>query len=586
VQLFLSSALRVRSDLEPTDDDLSYVAQICRCVEGMPLAILMAASWSKMLTPAEILTEIEHSIDFLEADLRDAPARHRSMRAVFDHSWRLLSKREQEVFSGLSVFRGGFVTEAAQHVTGASLRELMVLVSKSLLYRSSTGRYQLQELLRQYAESKLGEMACDRQRAFNLHCTYYAQFLEQRRDTFRKRGPGSAVVEMANIRAAWEWALQHGRLPEVRRSLEGLWWLGGSLGIRYREEAALLAPAVDLLRKSEPTRENQLALGLALCCLAVSLNWAGFPEAAFPLAQEGLSLVRRLGTGRVLALGHALAFYSGLAKDPAQARQLLEQGLAIAQEADRPLEACWILNALAWTALRGDQYDEAERHWLTFLRIAREIDHRLGQPISLGGLGHVARSRGRYARATAYYEQSLALFRDLGERGWVVRRLNDLGDVTLASGGLELARALYNEALSSAEELADVMQVAKALCSLGEVALAAGDVVAARRCCWRVLQIAMGGQRSNIGREALIPVARLAVHRGERELAVELMSLALCERSSFPGEALLGAEALLDELRSGLSPDVYAASQERGRARDLQETVEELLAELKSEVSE
>jgi predicted ATPase len=583
IRLFAAGALRAQPNLDLTGQALADVVRICQLVDGIPLAIVLAAAWVEMLTPAEIAAEIEGQmsglgLDILETELSGVPERQRSMRAVFDHSWRLLPPRGQEILAGLSVFRGGFTREAAQCVTGASLRELMVLVNRSLLHRAPTGRYDVHELLRQYAAEKLAQSPDAGEAAHDRHCAHYAQFLAQRRDTFRKRGLGDAVEEIANIRAAWEWALQHARLPEIRRSLEGIWWLGA-----YRDESSMLAQAVDLLRRAEPTRENQLALGLALGYLAVSLNWAGLPQAASPLAQEGLSLVRRLGTGRVLALGHALAFYGGVAKDATQARQLLDQGLAIAQEADRPLEVCWILNALGWTALNRGRYNEAEQHWLTFLRIASEIDHRRGQPISLGGLGHAARFRGQYARARAYYAQSLALFRKLGDRGWIARRLNDLGAVTLASGDLEQARARYREALSSSEELTDLMQVARALCGLGEVALAAEDIPAARRRCQRVLQVAMADQRANVGREALIPAARLVAHRGEREQAVELVALALCERSSFPGEALHGAEEFLGELQSALSPDVYAAAQERGRQRDLWATVEELLAGLEEQ---
>ena len=106
----------------------------------MPLAILMAAAWLEMLSPEEIATEISQVLDFLETDLRDVPERQRSIRAVFDHTWGLLSEPEQVVFQSLSVFRGGFTREAAQRVTGASLRELMALVNKSLLRRTPTGR--------------------------------------------------------------------------------------------------------------------------------------------------------------------------------------------------------------------------------------------------------------------------------------------------------------------------------------------------------------------------------------------------------------------------------------------------------------
>jgi len=155
--LFLQSARRARPGWEPAGGDLQAVARICRLVEGMPLGILLAAAWVEMLTPAEIADEVQHSLDFLETEVRGVPERQRSIRAVFDYAWSLLTLREREVLAALSVFRGGFFREAAQQVAGAGLRDLMGLVNKSLLQRAPTGRYGMHELLRQYAAEKLVE---------------------------------------------------------------------------------------------------------------------------------------------------------------------------------------------------------------------------------------------------------------------------------------------------------------------------------------------------------------------------------------------------------------------------------------------
>ncbi|HSR29272.1 MAG TPA: protein kinase, partial [Anaerolineae bacterium] len=167
VKLFVQGARRVRPGFELAGRDQQYVARICRLVAGMPLAILLAAAWVELLSPEEIEGEIAASLDFLETDLRDVPERQRSIQAVFDYSWNLLGERERAVFAGLSVFRGGFLREAAQAVTGATLRELKALVDKSLLHRTPTGRYEIHELLRQYGLEKLvqrGELEALRQR--------------------------------------------------------------------------------------------------------------------------------------------------------------------------------------------------------------------------------------------------------------------------------------------------------------------------------------------------------------------------------------------------------------------------------------
>jgi tetratricopeptide (TPR) repeat protein len=197
-------------------------------------------------------------------------------------------------------------------------------------------------------------------------------------------------------------------------------------------------------------------------------------------------------------------------------------------------------------------------------------------------LAKVAYLRGQYARAKVFQEQSLAIFRELGERQWIVGRLDALGEVALASGDLEQARTRYREALSLAEELAAMVSVERALCGLGDVALAAGDVLAARQHYRRALQVAMEAPRVDAGRRALISLAKLVAHRGKRGLAVELLTLAFDVRPDLWHETLRGTEALQGELRSGLSPEAYAAAQARGRGRDLEATLRELLADLEA----
>ncbi|MHB1319642.1 MAG: BTAD domain-containing putative transcriptional regulator, partial [Anaerolineae bacterium] len=155
VALFMQRARRASPGLAFGEADRAGMADICRLVEGMPLAIELAAAWSRVLSPAEIAQEIRGSLDILSASVRDLPERHRSMRVVFDRSWQRLSAREQQVLSQLSVFRGGFSRQAAEQVAGASLPVLSTLVNRTLLRRTAAGRYELHELVRQYCASHL-----------------------------------------------------------------------------------------------------------------------------------------------------------------------------------------------------------------------------------------------------------------------------------------------------------------------------------------------------------------------------------------------------------------------------------------------
>ena len=155
IQLFVQSALRGGPDF--TLDDVAAVVRICQLVEGLPLAIELAASWVHQMPVARIASHIERDLDFLSTNLRDVPERHRNIRALFEHSWRLLSAEEQAVLRKLSVFRGSFDAQATEHIVGATLQILSALAEKSLVRASPSGRYDLHELLRQFAEEKLRE---------------------------------------------------------------------------------------------------------------------------------------------------------------------------------------------------------------------------------------------------------------------------------------------------------------------------------------------------------------------------------------------------------------------------------------------
>ncbi len=173
VQLFVQQARRSWPNFEADATDLQYIVHICRLVDGMPLAILLAAAWVDMLTLEDITAEIVGSLDFLETQMRNVPERHRSIRAVFNASWRQLNTTEQRALRWLSVFRAGFTREAAQQVTDVSLQTLAALTAKSFLRRvPETGRYEIHELLRQYASEKL-EASGEMETARKAHMAYF-----------------------------------------------------------------------------------------------------------------------------------------------------------------------------------------------------------------------------------------------------------------------------------------------------------------------------------------------------------------------------------------------------------------------------
>ena len=286
------------------DAEHSQALRICRLVDGMPLGIELAASWVSVLSCAEIADEIEGSIDFLATSMRDVPERHRSLRAAIDQSWRLLTDEQRSAFSRLSVFRGSFDRGAAVAVTGADLRLLSELVAKSLLRRPDFGRFELHELLRQYAAEQLrlspGEEADARER----HARHYAAMLLERQAALM--GPELAVArdelrgELDNLRAAAEWILaeddEHAALQVLEAFYTFLWMHSWFEGAETLERLARTAG----FDADDPGSASAVALAAAMYRVAIGAR-LGYDPAAEELAARCLPVLRARNLERELA---------------------------------------------------------------------------------------------------------------------------------------------------------------------------------------------------------------------------------------------------------------------------------------------
>jgi DNA-binding SARP family transcriptional activator/predicted ATPase len=210
VQLFMQAVQRVCGACGLEEDHLTHVARICRLVEGMPLGIELAAAWVRLLSFQEIAREIEKNYRFLETSSPGTPERHFSLTAAFDHSWSWMSAEERTLFRRLSVFRGGFVREAAEQVAGASLQTLAALMNKCLIQRGLSGRYQTHSLLRQYGEQKLAEQLEEEVQTHERYCAYYTRFLQRQMELYNAGQGNVPLAEIAdeqqNLQAAWRWA--------------------------------------------------------------------------------------------------------------------------------------------------------------------------------------------------------------------------------------------------------------------------------------------------------------------------------------------------------------------------------------------
>lgn len=272
LKLFIDRATWVRRDFS-LETELNCTIRICQLVGGMPLAIELSASWLKTLSCRDIIKQIEHGIDFLSTRVRDIPERHRSIRAVFDYSWDLLSPDEQAVFPRLSVFRGGFTLEAAEHIAGADLMTLSGLVEKSMVRRDATGHYDVHELLRQYADEHLRKV--DELEAINTtHMNYFARFTSERTDDLKGERQVEAHKELMsdypNVLKAWNYAVENSEYDVVGAMLEAL----NANCFLYNDHYSMVAlmDSAHLTMQKPTTREHRI---IANRLIAWKMYWIG-----------------------------------------------------------------------------------------------------------------------------------------------------------------------------------------------------------------------------------------------------------------------------------------------------------------------
>lgn len=295
VQLFVENGRRAVRDFTVTAENVGAVARICRLAQGMPLGLVLAASWLELLPPDEIAVEVERSLDFLAAELTDLPPRQRSMRAVFDYSWQMLTPNEQAVLAKLSVFRGGFTREAAEQVAGANLRVLLALMNKSLLQRQAgSSRYNMHELLRQFAAQKRRETDSIEKAAL-AHCHFFAGLMS--RESLRQmyylpvHVPRQYAADRENTRRAWDYALDRGLLHELSDLVRGIASYSLAQGI---QPGSILKPAMRKLRSKGVEEMAPPMLHLRLIELG-SLVGIADPERVRQELLEFVQLVEKNG---------------------------------------------------------------------------------------------------------------------------------------------------------------------------------------------------------------------------------------------------------------------------------------------------
>jgi predicted ATPase/Tfp pilus assembly protein PilF len=592
VNLFQQCARQAHRHFALSETEIPHVVRICQLVEGMPLGIELAAAWAAVRSGAEIAQEIECNLDILTTSLRNVPARQRSVRATFEYSWHLLTETEKDIFVRLSVFRGGFRREAAAVVAGTSPLTLLALLDKSLIRRVSPDRYDVHELLRQYAAEKLEADPQKQAEAQVQHARYFAAFLEQQARHLQSAKQKQALTEIGpeieNARQAWQLAVERGNVHQVEQSLESLYHFY-DIRSRFQEGGELFAQAIDrwsgdaqqahifgkalsrqgalhrslgLYQQARAALEQSLEIFECLetqteqvFCLVNLANVAhnqGRYEEAEQLARESLVLSRQIGDGwgatcSLWLLG-MVRYRTG---DVTQAQALLEESLAIGRESGNRRLVISPLNTLGDMACHQGDYVRARTLFEECLALSRELGDQFKVAMHLNNLGTVLHILGKYADAQPFYRESLEICRQIGDRAGQAIALSNLGEVAYALGGYPDAIEFYQQGLSIGRDIQDQRTVITCLNNLGEITCALEDYEEANVHFAEALKVATEARALPMLIKVLVNLAVLFAKQGQRDRAAALLGLARQHPAS--EQAIQEkAERLLDEM--GLVP--------------------------------
>jgi predicted ATPase len=487
VRLFIERAVAIRPDFEVTNDNAPAVAEICARLDGLPLAIELAAARIRLFPPQALLARLSSRLKVLTGGGRDLPARQQTLRGAIEWSYDLLVDGEKHLFRRVAVFNGGRTFEALEAVCNFDGRlEIDVLdgieglVSKSLLQqregRRGEARFWMLETIHEYAREKLiesGEIA----KLQRVHLAYYLTLAEEAEPHLtggagQMEWLGRLEDDYDNIRAALQWAREEGEREDAERGLRlaaAMWRFWGVLG-KYREGREQLEGALSSVPDSPQDATGVArAKGRALYAVAAITHNQGDLSLARVNAEQALEMARQAGDKmQVVASLDFLAMLAAMAGDYASERSLHERSLRVLTEIeDKPSRAVALEN-MGRTAHAHENYDSARLLFEQSLALAKEVGNRSLVASLLGELGAVAFEQGDYTSARSLREESLDVLRETGDKTGLAYGLYFLGLVADAQGDYSSARSHFTQGLQMNREAEDTLGVAMCLAGLGD----------------------------------------------------------------------------------------------------------------------
>lgn len=525
-ELFIQNARRIKLDFTAVEDERLALIRICRLLDGIPLAIELAAVWVGMLSCQEIAHEIESNIDFLTTTMRDIPERHRSIRASFDHSWNLLSDTEQQVLSNLSIFHGSFNRYAAEKIAGASLTVLASLVSKSLVRRTSDGQYDLHEAIRQYALSHLDQNPTRCFDICNLHCEHYLKFISSYERALKSAEQQEAMRELSksldNIRAAWKWAIKQRNFELIGDSLRSVGWFFEVVGLLH-EGIDRLEPVIQIMKAGPESDLRNKILGSALLHQGLLYFRKGQFKLAQELYEQSISILRKINVGSLLA--DALIFLGTILHlngEYTRSKVLVEEGLRYAQETKDPWFTAFGIYTLGHIASLTGEYSKGYEQMLVGINLWRSLGDPHSISLGLNFLVPTLIQLKHYDEAKSNMHESIDLCEKTKNRWGMGTTYRYLGLATMAAGDYIEAQAHFTKSLEIFGEYFEGWDIAQSLTYFGDSVRLAGNLNKAREIYLDALRISIDSYSVPIAMESLLGLACLELQEGNPEYTLEI----------------------------------------------------------------
>lgn len=585
VALFFQRAKQVNLNFNPQPKDLPAIARICQLVEGLPLGLELAASWVNTLSCQEIAAEIERSLDFLATFKRDVPERHRSINAVFDYSWNLLSTQEQNVLKKLSVIQGDFQRDAAEKVAGATLTLLSSLLGKSLIRRNETGRYDLHPLISQYSLMRLREDTQNEIDTIDRHAEYFLRLWHDREGQLKSAEQWDVLRELVadidDFRSAWDLAVRRNQftiLYECFRSLLIVYDVYGwhTKGIKRLDS---VIRALELLPDT-PVQATHV-LGLALAFEGWFYFRIGQLRDAREYFERGVTLLKPLG--ETLALADALTLFSPILASLGEyekATRYVAEGLAAAREsADtwRIAHALMMQGGILSGSGRYSEAYESSNEALSHFRMLGDI--RL-TAVTLNTLGFASFQLARFHEARHFLKESITLV-SAAEDPWTVgTAYGNLGIVELALENWEEAKNLLQKSISFFNNLGLLGDVAFYMNYLGDAALTMGNKEEAENNWLDALHIARDIRALPVVLATMVRLAELHAEQGEIANSYMWATQVATHPASWQ-DTKNRAEKLVSELEPELSTQELSTIKGTSHENSLDYSIKDILARLR-----